>query len=73
MEYIEAMRYKVNPGKTVTHRGDRYHAGAEFELDKEIGNFHVRAGSCRPYDPDIDDLPPPVPVDQPLEIEETDK
>lgn len=51
------MKYVVNPDRIVTHEGHRFEAGQEFEIDKDVGNYHERMGSCRKYDPDLDDLP----------------
>ena len=49
-----------------------YSAGEEFDIDKDIGNFHERLGSCRKYDPDLDDLPQ-VDPETPHEIEGLDE
>jgi hypothetical protein len=52
------MKYVVLPDRSVTHRDVTYSDGEEFDIDKDIGNFHERLGSCRKYDPDLDDETP---------------
>jgi hypothetical protein len=66
------MKYIVLPDRSVTHADVTYSAGEEFDIDKDIGNFHERLGSCRKYDPDLDDLPQ-VDPETPHEIEGLDE
>lgn len=62
------MKYVVLPDRSVTHAEVTYSSGEEFHLDKDVGNFHERLGSCRKYDRDLDD-PPQVDPETPHEIE----
>jgi hypothetical protein len=66
------MKYVVLPDRSVTHGDVTYSDGEEFNIDKDIGNFHERLGSCRKYDPDLDDLLA-VDPETPHEIEGLDE